>query len=307
MLRRIGLLTLALALATSLGGCSNDEPARAPPLTFGPPRVYHFQLDGERADHPFNDKVFFRVTTRDVWRDWEAGAIGEDGRFALEGGSNERYEVRTEENPSEVEREVFWMLEATGRLPELDPTVTLALPPRTRVRIPVPEHHTSDAELSFVNEETWAVGTARNDPNTWLFEAIWRQGEQGNAYRRPALPAPCTFGGFRPGKYALAVRVPGRQWWTQRVELEPDAVLDVPAAEQPEGGGTVVADEGGALLRLFGDFPVAAPRNRVDLRYRETWEGVPPGEHQVQWKDGRRTPVTIEGDERQVVQPPDDE
>ena len=120
---RIGLLTLGLALATGLVGCSKEGPAPAPPLTFGTPRVYHFQLDGERADHPFNDKVFFRVTTRDVWRDWEAGAIGEDGRFAVEGGSNERYEVRTEENPSEVEREVFWMLEASGRLPELDPKV----------------------------------------------------------------------------------------------------------------------------------------------------------------------------------------
>lgn len=306
-MRRSGLLVgLLLALAACGDGVPDPvpKPADDVPRRFGPPRLYEFTLEGPPEDLPFNDMLFLRVSRRNAWGAWEGGAIGEDGRFTLEGGFNERYHVRSEADPSDAERALFWMFDFQGRLPEETLEVTVPLPPRTTVRVPVPPVQSSYAELSFVLEEEGYVGTVLNDPTTGLFEALWERGEDGISYKRLAKPAPFEFRGFAPGRYALAVRVKDRQWWTGRVTLEPGGTLDVPAHEQPTGGGRVVVEDAHSLLHLHGEFPVAAARRRADLRYRDTWSGVPPGTHELRWPDGRSVTVEVADGEEIVVRPP---
>ena len=72
-------------------------------------------------------------------------------------------------------------------------------------------------------------------------------------------------------------------------------------AAQPEGGGTVVCDDGGAELLIGGDLPIA-PLRLVSEYFRARWTNVPPGKHAVRYRSGKVVEIVVE-DGGEVVLP----
>jgi hypothetical protein len=255
-----------------------------------------YQVGGDEADWPVYPKFFVRTRNdpadEQPWTEWTARSFDEFGRFELELPQGATYELSSELQPSAAMRSVFWMLDREGRFPDADARLTLELPPRSRVRLLAGSAPHGVDVVTLFQESTGTFAWALNDPTKALFTGF-ALGADTDSYQRRAENRPFTTAEFRPGPYVIAARVNGHQWMARRAELTPGGTLELPTHLQPTGGGTVVCENGQAVLLLHGEFPIPMPYRRVDFRLRCQWEGVPPGRHALRYPDGTEVSIDV--------------
>jgi len=287
------LLVLLACAPAACGGCGEDPPVTPPPVpnNGAAPAVeeFTFRWHGPR---PWNDTVY--VGTGEVLASsqrFPGRVLGELGEFVVGGVPGGAYVVRTEPLITEAERALLWHVEVAGEFESQQP-ITLVAPQRARIRVQAPGHGGPD-ELVLYDEETGTSGSALRDENKALFLCAWK-GRDGNGYRHRAPARPWVCDEFLPGPCVVAARTRGRQWVALRTDLSPGTDVRLDVGEAPEGGGTVICEDENALLVLDAEFPLPAPRISIDLAFRATWKGVPPGEHVVRHPDGHEVDITVE-------------
>ena len=227
------------------------------------------------------------------WSGWSEHPFDESGRFTLELPAGCVFEMCTEKAPSDAMRDTFWMYAETREFPTAPGTLSVRLPQRTRMRLSEGTSPYGTDVVTIYDETTKAAAWAVNDPVKALYTGYAR-GSDTDAFQRYAVNRPFETAEFRPGTYVVAAHVNARQWWAQRMTLEPGGTVELPTGEQPAGGGTIVCENGDALLLLHREFPIPMPYRRTDFRLRAQWDGVPPGPHRVRYPDGTEVDVTVD-------------
>ena len=195
---------------------------------------------------------------------------------------------------------MLWMIDARGVLGGGNGQTVVQAPPRVRLGFLAPAGSGGPDSITLYHEETGTCATAYRDPRQALFLAIW-DADGGNAYRNIAPPRPWQVDDFAPGTYVVGAHLTGRQWLARRVTLVAGETTELDAGGQPEGGATVICEDGDALLLLGGELAVPAPRITTTLQFRSVWRGVPPGTHVMRYPDGREVEVVArEGEESRL-------
>lgn len=285
MKRARGVPALLLLAALAVAGCDGGGKDGAAAAKSTAPRTYVFHVDGPEEDMPFYPALFHRVTVDGVWGAPGRSAVLDDRSFEIVATPGERWQAQSERAPTPAEVRIFWQVRAEGVFGD-ETDIRIALPPRTRIEVSCPMKEIVVDEVTLYHEATDTRGWAINEPKEGLYEGIVDL-KDARSYVRIAQPRPFVCDSFQPGRYVVAARIGGRQWTARRMELAPGGRVVIDAGAQPEGGREVLHDDANALLLLHGEFPIPAPRKRVDFAFRAVWEGVPPGRHAIRRSDGK--------------------
>lgn len=310
----LALATVAVAAATvavtgscdrTPGGSTSDP---APGTQKGPLRDYSFRWTGDESDLPWNRAVFISTTELGRLQPPIPVTFFEDTpQVKIAGRAGEEWYALTEASPSPAMERLLWMMKRRGTFGEKD-VIDLPMPKRASVRLTGEEGTTpGDDTMSVVHEESGARLVAVRGGIRGLHFAIWDPSQPAGKddwriadHRAPMRP--WVFNELKPGAtFVIAAKCDGRQWIVRRATLTAGAEIVFDVAAQPEGGGTVVCDDGGAELLIGGDLPIA-PLRLVSEYFRARWTNVPPGKHAVRYRSGKVVEIVVE-DGGEVVLP----
>lgn len=265
-----------------------------------PRRDYRFVVEGPL---PWNFTVYLVRTDRRIDQPFEGKILEVARDFEVKGmREKEGWTVRTEPiEVTEAERRLLWFHEAHGEF-GTDTTFTVRLPERTVIQLTGDPKLERRDVITLAHEESGSHGCVIRDPKLGTLQRIWNDAEGAGHYyiKRQNHLRPFRFDDLAAGSFVVAARTDGHHWIARSTTLVAGKTLDLDTAGAPEGGGTVVCENGKAVLLLGGELPIPYPRETEDP-YRATWDGVPPGKHVVLYPDGRRLDVVVVDGERVVA------
>jgi hypothetical protein len=295
------VLAAAAVLLALLPSCDGRQPATGEGAAgTGPERAYSVRMVGPREDWPWNSTLFLDAASRPA----EAGPLpmvffDDEPEFKVTAREGDAWRIRSELTPTPAMERIFWRVDQRGTF-GAGREIDVRLPPRARVVVTGEETTSGTDHLTFVDESSSARLVVARDPGRGLRYAVFDERSWlDHVFQAP--PRPWSWNETRPGKFAVAARVAGRQWVAVRAELRDGEELVLDAFGRPEGGGTVVSEDPTAEILLDGDVPIP-PLRLAQEHYRSRWEGVPPGRHALRYGKDDVVPFTVE-EGREVVIP----
>jgi hypothetical protein len=286
-----------------LASCGPSEPVPRAQRS----REYVFTWSGDPADLPWNRSLFLlRIEGGKPQPPIGLHFFEGEDEARVEGVPGEKWFVHSEQYPTPQVARLLWTCRAEGVFGE-ETKIVVPLPRRATLQLTGDEgENAGDDEIGVTDRASGARLVAERTRHRGMRMALWDAAaapdKDGWAFGdQLAPPSPWSFRELRPGgRFAVAARRRGRQWLLRDVDLVAgeSVVLDVVA--QPEGGGTVVADEPRTELLLGGEHPLPPLRLTEDF-LRASWEGVPPGRHVARWPGGQTREFEVADGARVVL------